>query len=279
LVGVKPEIFLAERRRAVLNIEGAVAVITGGGSGIGEAVAKYWVQNGGRVVLGDIAAEGLSRVESEILAGGGECATLICDVTKEKDNASLAALAVERFGAINLVVPSAGVIRDALFLSITRNGQVARKMSLEQFKTVMDTNLTGVFLTIRECAEQMINHNCSGLICLISSISALGTAGQLNYSATKAAMAVIPKVVCAEFFRRNVADRVRCVAVAPGYVGTPMVKGMNQKALQGIIENIPIGRLIEPQEVASLIGELFRNEALNGDVYYIHGGLRLGSDG
>lgn len=262
-----------------MNIKGAVAVITGGGSGIGEAVAKYWVQNGGRVVLGDVAAESLSRVESEIQASGGECATCICDVTKEKDNASLAALAIERFGAINLVVPSAGIIRDALFLSITRNGQVARKMSLEQFKSVIDTNLTGVFLTIRECTEQMINHNCSGLICLISSISALGTAGQINYSATKAAMSVIPKVVCAEFFRRNVADRVRCVAVAPGYVGTPMVKGMNQKALERIIEKIPIGRLIDPQEVASLIGELYRNEALNGDVYYIHGGLRLGSDG
>ena len=263
----------------MLNIEGAVAVITGGGSGIGEAVAKYWVQNGGRVVLGDIAEEGLSRVAREIEALGGEIAALRCDVTKEKDNASLAALAIERFGAINLVLPSAGIIRDALFLSVARNGKVARKMSLEQFKAVMDINLTGVFLTIRECGEQMINHNCRGLICLISSISAQGTAGQLNYSATKAAMSVMPKVVCAEFFRRNVADRVRCVAVAPGYVGTPMVKGMNPKALERITEKIPIGRLIEPPEVASLVGELYRNEALNGDVYYIHGGLRLGSAG
>ena len=152
-------------------------------------------------------------------------------------------------------------------------------MSLKQFQSVVDTNLTGVFLTIRECGEQMVNHNCKGLICLISSISSLGTAGQINYSSTKAAISVMPKVVCAEFFRRHVADRLRCVAVAPGYVGTPMVKGMNQKALEKITENIPIGRLIEPEEVASLVGELYRNEALNGDVYYIHGGLRLGSGG
>jgi len=69
------------------------------------------------------------------------------------------------------------------------------------------------------------------------------------------------------------------VAVAPGYVGTAMVKGMNQKALDKILETVPIGRLIEPEEVASLVAELYRNEALAGDVFFIHGGLRLGSKG
>ncbi len=263
----------------VLDIEKAVAVITGGGSGIGEAMAKYWVKNGGYVVLGDIVPEALARVEKDIQDMGGEVATRLCDVTREADNTSLAELAIERYGAINLVVPCAGIIKDGLLLSITRAGQVGRKMSLEQFQSVVDTNLTGVFLTIRECGEQMVNHNCKGLICLISSISSFGTAGQINYSSTKAAMSVIPKVICAEFFRRHVADRLRCVAVAPGYVGTPMVKGMNQKALEKIVERIPIQRLIEPEEVDSLVGELYRNEALNGEVYCIHGGLRLGSGG
>jgi 3-oxoacyl-[acyl-carrier protein] reductase len=263
----------------VLNIKGSVAVITGGGSGIGEAIAKYWVTHGGSVVLGDIISESLARVEKEIQQMGGNVATLMCDVTKEKDNTDLANLAIERFGAINLVVPCAGIIKDGLFLAITRDGKVGRKMSLAQFQSVLDVNLTGVFLTIRECAEQMINHGCKGLICLISSIGSLGIAGQINYASTKAAMSVMPKVICAEFFRRNVAHRIRCVAVAPGYVGTPMVKGMNQKALAAILENIPIQRLIEPEEVTSLIGELYRNEALSGDVYYIHGGLRTGSRG
>nr|HID57904.1 SDR family oxidoreductase [Desulfobacterales bacterium] len=250
------------------------------GSGIGESVAKYWIKNGGKVVLGDVVPEGLSRVEKEIQDMGGEVATIVCDVTKEEDNAALAKLAIDKFGAINLVVPCAGIIRDGLFLSPDREtGKVTRKMSLEQFQSVIDINLTGVFLTIRECGEQMINHDCKGLICLISSTGSLGTAGQINYSSTKAAMSVIPKVVCAEFFRRNLADKIRCVAVAPGYVGTPMVKGMNQKALAKILENVPIKRLVEPEEVASLIGELYRNEAINGDVYFIHGGLRLGSRG
>lgn len=264
----------------MLAIKGSVAVITGGGSGIGEAIAKYWVQNGGKVVLGDVIPANLERVAGEIRNMNGEVATLTCDVTKEADNAALADLAVNTFGAINLVVPCAGIIKDGLLLAPDREtGKVTGKMDLEQFTRVIDINLTGVFLTVRECAERMINGGYKGLICLISSTGSLGTAGQINYSSTKAAMSVMPKVITAEFFRKNLARNIRCVAVAPGYVGTEMVKNMNQKALDRILENVPIGRLIEPEEVASLIGELYRNEAINGETYFLHGGLRLGSKG
>jgi len=136
-----------------------------------------------------------------------------------------------------------------------------------------------VFLTVRECLERMINNKNKGLICLASSTGSLGTAGQVNYSATKAAMSVFPKVITAELFRRGLGGQIRCVAVAPGYCDTPMARSMNPKALEKILENVPIGRLIGADEVASLVGELYRNEALTGDVYFIHGGLRLGSKG
>lgn len=264
----------------MLETSGAVAVITGGGSGIGEAIAKAWVKQGGKVVLADVVPEGLSRVEKEIRKGGGEVVTTLCDVTRESDNEALAALAGRTYGAINLVVPCAGTIRDGLLLSTDqKTGKVTGKMSLDQFKSVLEINLTGVFLTVRECAAQMVNLRCKGLICLVSSVGALGTAGQINYSSTKAAMSVMPKVVTAEFFRRGLAHRIRCVAVAPGYVGTAMVRGMNQQALERILEQVPLKRLIEPEEVASLVIELYRNEALAGEVYYIHGGLRLSSRG
>ena len=260
----------------MLTIKDSVAVITGGGSGIGLALAKYWSRNGGKVVIGDVVEKALERAGEEI---EGEIATVLCDVTREADCTQLAETAIEKFGAINLVAPFAGITKDGLMLNVNSQGSVASKMSLESFQRVVDINLTGVFLTIRECAEQMINHQCKGLICLVSSTGSLGTAGQINYSSTKAAMSVMPKVITAEFFRRKVADKIRCLAVAPGYVGTDMVRNMPQKILDKIIEQVPIGRLIEPEEVASLIGELFRNEALSGDVFYIHGGLRLGSKG
>mgnify|MGYP006304751339 FL=1 len=264
----------------MLDIQDSVAVITGGASGIGECCAKYWAQNGGRVVLADMAEDRLKQVEQDIRDMGVDVVSKVCNVTAEADAADLAQLAISEFGSINLVLPFAGIIKDGMMVSPDREtGQVSKKMSLDDFQKVLDINLTGVFLTVRECAEQMVNASSRGLICVISSTGSLGTAGQLNYSSTKAAMSVFPKVLTAEFFRRGLGSQIRCVAVAPGYVGTEMVKNMNQKALDKILSNVPIERLIEPEEVASLIGELYRNEALAGDVYFIHGGLRLGSKG
>jgi 3-oxoacyl-[acyl-carrier protein] reductase len=261
----------------MLEIKDAVAVVTGGASGIGLAFAAYWVKQGGKVLVADISEKGVRSAADEL---GANASALVCDVTTEEDCARLAETAIERYGAINMVAPFAGIIWDGLLLSTDRaTGKVTGKMSLEQFQKVIDINLTGVFLTVRECAEKMVDHGCRGLICLISSTGSLGTAGQLNYSATKAAISVMPKVLTAEFMRRGLAERIRCVAIAPGYVRTPILENMKQSALEKIIGEVPVGRLIEPEEIASLAAELYRNEALAGDVYFIHGGLRLGSRG
>jgi 3-oxoacyl-[acyl-carrier protein] reductase len=261
----------------VLNIKGAVAVITGGSGGIGLALAQKWHHLGGKVVLADIDENALQNAQQQL---GEEAEIFFCDISKEDDCTRLAAFAIEKMGQINLVAPFAGIIRDAMLVSPDREtGKVTSKMSLDDFQKVIDINLTGVFLTIRACAEQMIYHGCKGLICLASSSGSLGNAGQINYSSTKAAMSVMPKVLTAEFFRLGLADRIRCVAVAPGLVNTPMVKNMNQKAMDKILAQVPIGRLIEPEEVATLVCDLYRNEALAGETFFIHGGLRLGSRG
>jgi 3-oxoacyl-[acyl-carrier protein] reductase len=270
-------IITTSKEKHMLEIKDSVAVITGGASGIGLAMAKYWVDNGGKVVIGDVAEDALGAASKDL---GDHVATVVCNVTDEADCGRLADTAIERFGRINLVAPFAGIIKDGMMLTPDReSGKVIRKMPLTDFQKVIDINLTGVFLTVRECAERMINTKCKGLICLVSSTGSLGTAGQINYSSTKAAMSVMPKVITAEFFRRGIADKIRCVAVAPGYVGTPMVKNMPGKVLDKIVEQVPIGRLVEPEEVAAFVGELYRNEALAGDVFFIHGGLRLGSKG
>ena len=261
----------------MLDIQGSVAVITGGSGGIGMALAQKWLDQGGRVVIADIDGDALDSAKKRL---GENVATFVCNVTKEKDCAALAAFAIEEMGQINFVAPFAGIIKDGMMVSPDREtGKVTRKMSLDDFQKVIDINLTGVFLTVRECSEQMINHGCKGLICLVSSTGSLGTAGQINYSSTKAAMSVMPKVITAEFFRRGLADKIRCVAIAPGLVGTEMVKNMNQKALEKILGEVPIGRLIEPEEVATLACDIYKNEALAGETFFIHGGLRLGSRG
>jgi len=265
----------------MLDIRGSVAVITGGAHGIGRALGEYWVAGGGKVVLADVSEELLEEAKRSLESLGGEAVAVTCNVVSEADCSWLAQRAIDLFGKINLVAPCAGITRDGLVLNTDKDtGKVIGKMSLENFQIVMNINLTGVFLTVRECVEQMINHDCRGLICLISSTSSLGAAEQFNYSSSKAALSVAPRVLTAEFFRRGLADRIRCVAVAPGYVDTSMVRGgMNGKPVGKAVDQVPIGRLIDAYEIASLVGELYRNEALAGDVYYIHGGLRLGSKG
>lgn len=264
----------------MLEIQNAAAIITGGGGGIGLALAQYWVKNGGRVLLADIGQQFLTEAQKRLEQWSPMVRTMVCDVTDENDCSKMADFAIREFGAINLVAPFAGIIKDGLMVSPDGvTGKVTKKMSLDQFRSVLAINLTGVFLTVRECTERMINNNCKGLICLVSSTGSLGTAGQLNYSSSKAAISVFPKVLTAEFFRRGLADKIRCVAIAPGYVETAMVKKIPPAALQKIIEQVPIGRLVQPGEVACLVGELYRNESLAGEVYFIHGGLRLGSKG
>jgi 3-oxoacyl-[acyl-carrier protein] reductase len=122
----------------MLNIDNAVAVITGGASGIGLATAQYWRRNGGKVVIGEVAEEALANAAGEI---GGPVKTVVCDFTREADCARLADTAIEAFGAINLVAPFAGIIKDGLMLSTSREtGKVAKKMALEDFQKVIDIN-------------------------------------------------------------------------------------------------------------------------------------------
>ena len=264
----------------MLDIKNSVAVITGGSGGIGKALARYWLEKGGKAVIADVAEDPLEKTLTELKQISADVAAVPCNVTLEEECETLAGTAMEQFGQINLVAPFAGITSDALMIKTDReSGKVIGKMSLEQFQKVVDINLTGVFLTVRECVEQMVNHGCRGLVCLVSSTGSLGTAGQLNYSSTKAAMSVMPKVMTAEFFRRGLADKIRCMAVAPGYVGTPMVKEMDERIIRSIVDQVPVGRLIEPEEVVSLVAELYRNEAMAGETVFIHGGLRLGSKG
>lgn len=259
-----------------MELEGKVAVITGGGSGIGEAVAKSLARSGLRIMLGDMSQEGLERVEKEIRDAGGEAASQVADVTKDEDTGRLMDAAIERFGEINVVVPCAGIIRDKLVISTDKEtGKVKKVMSTDDFRKVVEVNLTGSFITLREAAVRMIDNGYQGVLFTISSIQKAGGVGQLNYSSTKAALAMWPKVLVGEFQMRNI-NSIRVVSIAPGYVGTPMVRGMDQKALEKILSNVNLGRLIEPEEIANTIRHVISNEAINATCIEVTGGTISG---
>jgi 3-oxoacyl-[acyl-carrier protein] reductase len=256
-----------------MELKGAVAVITGGASGIGEAVAKSMAAKGLKVVIGDMDPKGLERVAGEIAAAGGEVAFAKCNVTSDEEVANLMDLAIERFGKLNVAVACAGIIKDGLMLNVDKEtGKVKKAMTTEQFRAVIDVNLVGAFITLREAGMRMVNNGWDGLLVPISSVNKTGQTGQMNYSSAKAALALWPKIIVGEFQMRGVKN-VRCVAIAPGYVGTPMVKGMNQEALAGLLKGVHLGRLIEPSEIADSILFAVQNDSMNATCIEITGGL------
>lgn len=256
-----------------MDIQGSVALITGGANGIGEAVARHLVQQGGKVALVDTSATALDRVVRDLQALGGQAIGVVGNVTSEADTARFIGATIEAFGQLNIVVPCAGIIRDGTLLNLDKDtGQVSRKLSMDKWQAVIDVDLTGTFLTLRDGAEAMVNGGWSGLLVPISSVNKIGQIGQLNYASAKAAVAMMPKIIVGEFLMRGV-RHIRCVGIAPGYTATPMLTGMNQDALKAILADVHIDRLIEPDEIARLIGHCIENEALDATTLEITGGL------
>jgi 3-oxoacyl-[acyl-carrier protein] reductase len=256
-----------------MEIKDSVAIVTGGGNGIGEAICKYFVQHGAKVAVVDVSQDNIDRVVKELKEMGGEVIGVQANVADEGDTAKFVKATVAAFGKLNIAVACAGIIRDATMLSIDKEtGKVSHKLGMDRWQPVIDINLTGTFLTLRDSAEAMVNGGWPGLLVTISSVNKEGQIGQLNYSSTKVADALMPKVIVGEFQMRGI-HNIRCIGIAPGYTATPMVTGMNQSALQLLLHDVQIGRLVQPEEIASLIGHCVENEAIDATTIEITGGL------
>lgn len=256
-----------------MEIKNKVAVITGGASGIGAASAIQLAKKGAKVVIADLNEKGLNETLSKIKSDGGQAIAVKTDVTSEGDIANLMDKAVEAFGSINIVIPSAGIFKDAFMVSPDREtGKVKRFMSTDQFMAVINVNLLGTFLTIREAAKRMIDNDWKGILFTISSINKEGQIGQLNYSSTKVAVALWPKILVGEFHAKKVKN-IRVVGIAPGYVETPILMGMNPEVLDRIVKDVAIGRLVKTREIVDSIEFSIANNAVTGTTLEISGGL------
>lgn len=256
-----------------MEIKGSVVLVTGGGNGIGEQVVKYFARQGARVAVVDMVQKNIDRVVADVKAMGAEAIGIQANVTSEADTAKFIQATLAAFGQLNVAVASAGIIKDGTMLTLDKEtGKVSRKLGLDKWQPVLDVNLTGTFLTLRDAAEAMVNGGWPGLLVTISSVNKAGQIGQLNYSSTKVADALMPKIIIGEFMMRGIKN-VRCVGIAPGYTATPMLTGMNQDALKAILADVHLGRLVEPEEIAQLIGHCVENEAINATTLEITGGL------
>jgi 3-oxoacyl-[acyl-carrier protein] reductase len=253
-----------------MDLKGKVIAVTGGGQGLGLAIALGLAARGARLALVDLNQEKLDEGVEQCKQAGGDARAYIANVAREDEVVALFDQVVADFGGLNGVVNNAGILRDGMLIK-ARDGEIVKKMSLAEWQAVIDVNLTGVFLCGRECAAKMIELGSEGVILNISSVSRAGNMGQTNYSAAKAGVAAMTTVWGKELARHG----IRSAAIAPGFIGTEMVASMKPEALARMEATIPLGRVGQPEEIASTAVFIFENDYVTGRVFETDGGIRI----
>lgn len=256
------------------GLRNKVVIVTGGSSGIGRATALRFAQEGAKVAAWDVndaVADGLVK---ELEAASGQAMFCKVNVTDAQSVQAGVDAVLARWKRIDVLVNNAGILRDGLLVKV-KDGTVVSSMSEEQFDSVIDVNLKGVFLATRAVAPHMIAGG-GGVILNASSVVGLyGNFGQTNYIATKGAVIAMTKTWARELGRHH----IRVNAVAPGYIGTEMVKQMPEKILDSMVSHTPLGRLGKPEEIADAYCWLASDQAsfVTGTVLSVDGGVVPGT--
>ena len=253
-----------------MRIADKTVVITGGGRGIGRALAERFGGDGARLALIDVNGADLESTRAALEAAGIQARVYEAEVAAEDQVVAAMDRIAGDLGGIHVLLNNAGIIRDAVLVKV-KDGAVTGKMSLAQWQAVMDVNLTGVFLCGREAAEHMIRQGSGGVIINISSISRHGNAGQTNYSAAKAGVAAMTVVWAKELARYG----IRTGTIAPGGVRTEILASMRPDMLEKLLDPVPLKRFGEPQEVAAAAAFIVANDYFSGRCIDLDGGFRL----
>ena len=235
-----------------------VVIITGAASGIGQATAELVAAEGGTAVVADIQDDRGKEVAEKIRAAGGRASSHRLDVASRQSWEELVTAVVDEHGGLHGLVNNAGITRDKTLL----------KMTDEDWRVAIDVNLTGVWLGCQHAVPHM--KAAGGAIVNLSSESRYGAFGQSNYAAAKAGVVGLTRTVALEHARHN----IRCNAVAPGTIGTPMVMAVPQEIRDSWLPAIPMRRIGEPEEVARVVAFLLSDESsyVTGHVLNIDGG-------
>ncbi|MFC0531451.1 3-oxoacyl-ACP reductase FabG [Phytohabitans kaempferiae] len=244
-------------------LAGRTAVVTGAAQGLGHSIAAAFAAEGANVVLGDIAAEQVAAT-ARSLDVGDRAVGAACDVTDADDVSALLNVAVERYGSLDILVNNAGFTRDATM----------RKMTEQDFDSVIAVHLKGAWLGIRAASAIMRERGTGGSIVNVSSISGkVGNPGQTNYSAAKAGIVGLTKAAAKELGFAG----IRVNAIQPGIIETAMTAAMREDIRQARLKEVPLGRFGRPEEVASVALFLASDMAsyLTGTVIEISGGRNI----
>lgn len=240
------------------------AVVTGAGRGIGRAVALILAQRGLNVVVNYASSAEPAR---EVVAACEQCGVqalaVQADVADHNQAKALIESAVERFGSVDVLVNNAGITRDGLLV----------KMTPEDFEAVVRVNLEGTFNCLKHAGRQMLKQRAGAIVNIASIVGVVGNAGQVNYAASKAGAIGMTKTAAKELARRG----VRVNAVAPGFIDTDMTRALSDKARTQLEQQVLLGRLGRPEDVAAAVAFLASDEAayITGQVLCVDGGIAL----
>jgi 3-oxoacyl-[acyl-carrier protein] reductase len=238
------------------------AIITGSGRGIGAECAVAFAKEGYNVVVNYTSREPLELIE-KLDSMGASFIAVKGDVSVEEDAKAIVKKAIEAFGTVSVLVNNAGIAKDGLLL----------RMKTEDFRKVLDVNLTGTFNMIREVSGTMVKKRYGRIINISSVVGIMGNAGQANYAASKAGVIGLTKSVARELARRG----ITCNAVAPGYVSTDMTGVLTDDQKAAISESIPLKELGKTEDIANAVLFLAKPESsyITGQVLAVDGGMSM----
>lgn len=238
-----------------------IALVTGGGQGIGKAISMRLAKEGAHIAVSDINLEIAEATAKEIEKLGVKSAAFSCNVADAKQADEAVNKVIDNFGRVDILVNNAGVTRDTLLM----------RMKEEDWDLVLNVNLKGTFNCTKSMVRPMMKQQSGVIVNVASVIGLIGNAGQGNYAASKAGVIGFTKSVAKEVASRN----IRVNAVAPGFIATAMTDKLPEDVKKKMLENIPLGRFGEPEDVADVILFLASDlsKYVTGTVVNISGGL------
>jgi 3-oxoacyl-[acyl-carrier protein] reductase len=245
------------------RLEDKVAIITGGADGIGKATAELFAAEGAKVAIWDLNTEKGEALVKQLKANDGEAIFVRVNTADMAAVEKAAAIVMEKYGRIDILLNNAGITRDASM----------KKMTTDQWQQVIDVNLSGVFYCTKAVSPFMLENGYGRIISTSSVVALYGNFGQTNYVAAKAGVIGMTKTWAREFGRKGITVN----AIAPGFISTEMVAAMPEQVLTGMREKVPVGRLGEPKEIAYAFLFLASDEAayVNGTVLSVDGGITI----
>jgi 3-oxoacyl-[acyl-carrier protein] reductase len=246
-----------------MTLKDKIAFITGGSQGIGRACAMVLAEAGADIAIGSRSIERLNSVVSELESLGRIALATKLDVCDSHQVHSAFEAVVQRFGRVDILVNNAGITKDMLLL----------RMKKEDWESVLQTNLTGVFLCSQEAIKVMLKQKYGRIINISSVVACSGNSGQTNYAASKAGIIGFTKSLALEVASRNITVN----AVAPGFIETAMTESLPDSVKAKLTEKIPLGRIGSDRDVANAVRFLASDEAsyITGQILNINGGLYM----